>query len=71
MHVWTAVVPRRFLRRFLLRPVAKWLVPAWRCIAFPVADRRKRFFVDLCVFIFGLDFCFLAIGRHLLRWKQQ
>lgn len=51
MQVSTAVVPRRFRRRLLERACAKWLVPELRCIALPDADRRKRFFVPLCVFI--------------------
>ena len=51
MQVSTEVVPRRFRRRFLLKPVAKWLVPLWRCIALPVALKRKRFLVPLWVLI--------------------
>ena len=37
MQVWTAVVPRRLRRRFLVKPVAKWLVPALRCMAGQIA----------------------------------
>jgi hypothetical protein len=37
-------------------------VPALRCIALPVADKRKRFLVPLCVFIFGRELGLLAIG---------
>lgn len=54
MHSATTFVPRRFLLRLGLIPVAKWLVPACRCFALPVAVNRKRFFVPLCVFCFGI-----------------
>lgn len=49
MHGCTEVVPRRLRRRFFDKPVAKWLVPACRCMALPVADNRKRFLVALWV----------------------
>jgi hypothetical protein len=49
-----AEVPRSLRLRFDDIRLAKWLVPALRCIALPVADRRNRFFVPLCVFIFGI-----------------
>ncbi len=54
MHVATVVVPRKLRRRFLESRVAKWLVPAMRCLALPLAVRRNRFFVPLCVFCFGI-----------------
>ena len=54
MQEWTVVVPRRLRRRFFDRPTAKWLVPACRCFALPVAVNRKRFFVPLRVFCFGM-----------------
>lgn len=63
MQTWTAVVPRRLRRRFLVKPVAKWLVPAWRCMALPVADKRKRFFVALWVFILVLAFALVMTKR--------
>jgi hypothetical protein len=66
MQVCTGLVPRRLRRRFLDNPVAKWLVPECRCIALPEADRRKRFFVALCVLTFVLDL-FLFIGRLVDR----
>jgi hypothetical protein len=44
-----AVVPRRLRRRLLERACAKWLVPLLRCMALPVAESRKRFFVPLWV----------------------
>lgn len=43
----TVVVPRSLRRRFLLSRVAKWLVPAGRCNALPLADKRNRFLVPL------------------------
>lgn len=52
--VSAAAVPRRFRFRFWLIRAAKWLVPAWRCMALPRPDRRNRFLVPLCVFIFGM-----------------
>ncbi len=63
MHSWTAVVPRRFRRRFLETAVAKWLVPALRCIALPVADKRNRFFVALWVFILVLALALVMTKR--------
>lgn len=71
MHGCSEVVPRRFRRRFFDNPVAKWLVPALRCIALPVADKRKRFLVALCVFIFGLELGLLAIGKRLHHRKTE
>lgn len=50
----TVVVPRRFRFRFLLNRVARWLVPLWRCLTFPLLLRRKRFFVPLWVFCLGI-----------------
>ena len=41
------VVPRRLRLRFWLIRPAKWLVPAARCLAFPLAERRNRFLVPL------------------------
>ena len=53
------------MRFWLIRP-AKWLVPEARCFALPVAVKRKRFFVPLWVFIFGM------IGNHSrLAWVQR
>jgi hypothetical protein len=54
-------VPRRFRLRLWLFREAKWLVPALRCLTFPLAVSRNRFFVPLWVFILGM------IGYHLLR----
>ncbi len=54
MHLSTAVVPRRLRRRFFDKPVAKWLVPECLCLAFPLAVKRNRFLVPLCVFCFGM-----------------
>lgn len=71
MHGCNEVVPRRFRRRFFDKPVAKWLVPALRCIALPVADKRKRFLVPLCVFIFGRELGLLAIGKRLHHRKTE
>ena len=51
-------MPRRFRFRLWLIREAKWLVPALRCLTFPLAVRRKRFFVPLWVFILGM------IGYH-------
>ncbi len=51
MHASSDRVPRRFRRRFLVKPLAKWLVPLARCIALPFAERRKRFLVPLWVLI--------------------
>ena len=45
---------RRFRFRFWLMRTARWLVPACRCMALPLADRRKRFLVPLWVFILGI-----------------
>jgi hypothetical protein len=50
----TGAVPRRLRRRFFDNPLARWLVPLWRCMAFPLAVRRNRFFVPLWVLIFVL-----------------
>lgn len=61
MHVSTDVVPRKLRRRFLETPIAKWLVPEERCIALPVADKRKRFFVPLCVLILVLTLVAIAM----------
>ena len=47
-------VPRSVRRRFFERRTAKWLVPAERCFALPLAVKRNRFFVPLCVFCFGM-----------------
>jgi len=55
MQVSREVVPRKLRRRFLLNPFAKWLVPELRCIALPLADKRNRFLVPLCVFCFGIE----------------
>ena len=51
-------VRRRFRLRLWLIREARWLVPALRCFTFPLAVRRKRFFVPLWVFILGM------IGYH-------
>ena len=50
------VVPRSFRFRFWSIRDAKCEVPAERCFAFPVAVRRNRFFVPLCVFCLGIFF---------------
>src|SRR6185369_2218000 len=48
-------VPRRLRRVFLVFREARWLVPAWRCLALPLAVRRNRFLVPLWVFCFGIS----------------
>src|SRR5690554_6104344 len=50
----TVVVPRSLRVRLGLMPVARWLVPAWRCFALPLAVSRNRFLVALCVFCLGI-----------------
>ena len=40
--------------RFCVLRAAKWLVPAERCLTLPLAVRRKRFLVPLCVFCLGM-----------------
>lgn len=57
------MVPRKLRRRFLVKPVAKWLVPAQRCIALPDADKRNRFFDALWVFILVLALA-LVMTKH-------
>lgn len=47
-------VPRKFRFRFGDKRNARWLVPAPRCLALPVAVKRNRFLVALCVFILGM-----------------
>ena len=47
-------MPRRFRLRLWLIREAKWLVPELRCLTFPLAVSRNRFFVPLCVFILVL-----------------
>ncbi len=59
------MVPRRLRRRFFVKPVAKWLVPALRCIALPEADKRNRFLVPLWVFILVLALAFVISGSQL------
>ena len=49
MHASTGLVPRRFRRRLLETACARWLVPLLRCMALPLAERRNRFLVPLCV----------------------
>src|SRR3989337_1107768 len=48
------VVPRSFRIRFWSLRDARWLVPAGRCFTLPLAVRRKRFLVPLCVFCLGM-----------------
>src|SRR5882757_2758041 len=50
----STVVPRSVRIRFWLLRAAKWLVPAERCLILPLAERRNRFFVPLCVFCLGM-----------------
>ena len=50
----TVAVPRRFRFRLWDIRAAKWLVPAWRCFTLPLALKRKRFLVPLCVFCLGI-----------------
>ena len=57
-------MPRRFRRRLLEMRNARWLVPALRCFTLPLAVRRNRFFVPLCVFIFGMGIPFVAAIRR-------
>src|SRR5258706_14976141 len=40
--------------------LARWLVPAQRCLTLPVAVRRKRFLVPLWVFCLGMTFTWLT-----------
>ena len=49
--------------------LAKWLVPALRCMALPVADKRNRFFVPLWVFIFGIASPIQVPGSHTATGK--
>jgi hypothetical protein len=62
------VVPRSVRIRFWLLRAARWLVPAERCLIFPLAETRNRFFVPLCVFCLGMaDFrteAFWAFGLN-------
>ena len=51
MHSASKRVPRRLRLRFWLTRTLRWLVPEARCFSFPVAVRRNRFLVALCVFI--------------------
>lgn len=48
------VVPRSLRFRFWLMRAAKCPVPLQRCNTFPRPLIRKRFFVPLCVFCFGI-----------------
>ena len=43
-------MPRNWRIFFAGLAIAKWLVPHLRCFTLPVAVKRNRFFVDLCVF---------------------
>ncbi len=64
MQPSTAVVPRRLRRRLEETAWAKWLVPLLRCIALPLAERRKRFFVPVCVLILVLPLALvIALAR--------
>jgi hypothetical protein len=47
-------LPRSLRIRFWSLRVARWLVPAGRCLILPLAERRNRFFVPLCVFCLGM-----------------
>ncbi len=67
MHLSTVVVPRNLRFRFCDIRAAKWLVPAWRCFALPLADKRNRFLVPLWVFCFGME-GFFPLAR---RWVLQ
>jgi hypothetical protein len=59
-------VPRKLRRVFFVFRDAKWLVPACRCFALPLAVSRNRFFVPLCVFCFGMEVArLLAIIRFV------
>lgn len=64
MGLSTTLVPRRFLFRLADTRVCRWLVPAWRCFAWPLAVKRKRFFVPLCVFCFGMIVANLHCGEN-------
>ena len=48
------VVPRSCRLRFWLMRPARWLVPAERCLALPLAVKRNRFLVPLWVFCLGM-----------------
>src|SRR5258708_36036569 len=54
MALPSTVVPRSVRIRFWFLRAAKWLVPADRCLIFPLAETRNRFFVPLCVFCLGI-----------------
>lgn len=54
MTLSTVVVPRKLRLRFCDMRACKWLVPEQRCLAFPLAVKRNRFFVPLWVFILGM-----------------
>src|SRR5688500_6026687 len=51
----TTDVPRRWRLRFCVRRLIRWLVPAERCFALPLAVNRKRFLVALWVFCLGMS----------------
>lgn len=64
MLVSTHFVPRNWRIRLGVLRTAKWLVPAFRCLALPVAVSRNRFLVALCVF--SLD-----IGQQTLLEQKE
>jgi len=64
MHWSSKRVPRKLRLRFWLTRTLRWLVPEARCLIFPVAVRRNRFLVALCVFIL----CDMAVVVFPMKW---
>jgi hypothetical protein len=64
-------VPRRLRLRLFDMAVAKWLVPACRCLILPVAVNRNRFFVPLCVFCFGISLSPYGMARQGGEWTRR
>lgn len=56
-------VPRKLRERRGDMAVAKWLVPAPRCFTLPLAVRRNRLRVPLCVFCLGMTAPFSIIDK--------
>ena len=70
MHSASKRVPRRLRLRFWLTRTLRWLVPEARCLSFPVAVRRNRFLVALCVFIL-CDMAVEVFPMKLLRINKR
>lgn len=70
MHWASKRVPRRLRFRFWLTRTLRWLVPEARCLSFPVAVRRNRFLVALCVFIL-CDMAVVVFPMKLQEFLQS